>query len=246
MMNASTLSAPPKPAFPDLTRPLAPEQLSDAFRAVHGSYYAHHPFHVLMYEGKLSKRQMQGWVVNRLAYQRVISRKNAAILSNCPYPDVRREWMTRIVDHDGATPGTGGIEVWMRLGEAMGVPREEMADDRHVLPGVRFATEAYVTFCKNHTWIEGVGCTLTEQFAPDLMRQRLEAFPKHYPWVKPEGLEYFKGRVVQAPIDSQQAIRLLKQYCTTSEMQRNAFEAFTFHLEVLWVMIDTIHHGYAE
>ena len=92
-----------------------------------------------MHEGQLTRRQLQGWVANRLAYQRAIPRKDAAILSNCPDPDVRREWLQRIVDHDGTEPGTGGIEMWIRLGEALGVPREEMEDERHVLPGVRFA-----------------------------------------------------------------------------------------------------------
>ena len=95
--------------------------------------------------------------------------------------------------------------MWIRLGEALGVPREEMEDERHVLPGVRFATEAYVTFCKTKPWIDGVASSLTELFAPDLMRQRIAAFPQHYPWVRPEALDYFKSRLTQAPRDSQQA-----------------------------------------
>ena len=120
---------------------------------------------------------MQGWVANRLAYQRAIPRKDGAILSNCPDPEVRRKWIQRIIDHDGTREGEGGIEKWIQLGIAFGVPREEMEDERHVLPGVRFAAEMYVTFCKTRPWVEAAASSLTELFAPDIMRRRLDALP---------------------------------------------------------------------
>jgi pyrroloquinoline-quinone synthase len=245
-LHASVLSAPPRPAFPALDEPLPPDGLAAALRALSGSYYANHPFHTLMHEGRLTRRQLQGWVANRLAYQRAIPRKDAAILSNCPEPDVRREWLQRIVDHDGIEPGSGGIEMWIRLGEALGVPRDEMDDERHVLPGVRFATEAYVTFCKTKPWVDGVASSLTELFAPELMRQRIAAFPQHYAWVRPEALDYFKSRLTQAPRDSQQGLRIVLTHCTTVETQQRAFAALAFKLELLWVMIETIHHAYLD
>lgn len=243
---ASALSAPPPPPVPALDRPLSSEALADGLRSFSTSYYARHPFHQLMHEGRLTPAQLQGWVANRLAYQRAIPRKDAAIISNCPEPEIRREWMQRIVDHDGTAPGTGGIEMWIRLGEALGVPRNEMEDERHVLPGVRLAAESYVTFCKTKPWIEAIASSLTELFAPDLMKKRIAAFPEHYPWIRPEALEYFRSRLVQAPRDSQQGLRLVQRYCTSVETQRRAFDALAFKLEMLWVMIDTIHHAYGE
>ena len=245
-LEASVLAAPPRAPVPVLDRPLDPEAFAEALRAFSGSYYANHPFHELMHEGRLTKRQLQGWVANRLAYQRAIPRKDAAILSNCPEPDIRRMWLQRIVDHDGTEPGGGGIEMWIRLGEALGVPREEMDDERHVLPGVRFATEAYVTFCKTKPWIEAAASSLTELFAPGLMRKRIEAFPRHYSWVRPEALDYFKSRLTQAPRDSEQGLHLVLTRCTTVEQQQKAFAALAFKLELLWVMIDTIHNAYRE
>ena len=250
-LSASSLAAPPPPAIPILERPLDSEALADGLRSFSTSYYARHPFHQLMHEGRLTAAQLQGWVANRLAYQRAIPRKDAAIISNCPDPSVRREWIQRIIDHDGTAPadpkGTpGGIELWIRLGEALGVPREEMEDERHVLPGVRLAAESYVTFCKTKPWIEAVASSLTELFAPDLMRKRIAAFPQHYPWIRPEAMEYFKSRLVQAPRDSQQGLRLVQLHCTTVETQQRAFQALAFKLEMLWVMIDTIHHAYGE
>jgi pyrroloquinoline-quinone synthase len=245
-LHASALAAPPRPAFPALAHPLGPDDFAAALGAFRGSYYAHHPFHTLMHEGRLTPKQLQGWAANRLLYQRAIPRKDAAIIANCPDPDVRREWLQRIIDHDGTAPGTGGIEMWIRLGEAVGVPRAELEDERHALPGVRVATEAYVTFCRTKPWIEAVAASLTELFVPNIMQQRIAAFPRHYPWVNPEGLDYFRSRLTQAPRDSGLGLRLVQAHCTTAETQRRTFEALAFHLEQLWVMIDTIHHAYLE
>jgi len=245
-LSTSLLTAPPRPPIPRLERPLGPSELEQALRSFSGSYYVEHPFHRLMYEGKLTQRQFQGWVANRLAYQRVVPRKDAAILSNCPDPDVRREWIQRIIDHDGTAPGTGGIELWIRLGVALGVPREEMEDERHVLPAVRFICESYVTFCRTSPWVQAVASSLTELFAPRIHQERIEAFPRHYPWIPPEALDYFKSRLVQAPRDVTHGLAIVKTHCLTVDTQRQAFEALGFKLEMLWAMIDTIHKAYAD
>jgi len=244
-LHPSTLATPPPAPIPLLERPLTPEALADALRAFSRSYYANHPFHQLMHEGRLTPRQLQGWVANRLAYQRAVPRKDAAILSNCPDPAVRREWLQRIVDHDGTEPGTGGIEMWIRLGEAIGVPREEMEDERHVLPGVRFASEAYVTFCRTKPWIDGVAASLTELFAPDLMTARLAAFEKFYRWIDPCGLDYFRRRVTQARRDSDDALAITLEYCNTRDLQREAVRALEFKCDVLWSMLDAINHAHS-
>lgn len=244
LLDQPTISAPPPSPIPALDRPLTPAQLAEALRAFHSSYYVEHPFHRLMHEGKLSPRQLQGWVANRLVYQRAVPLKDGAILSNCPLPAVRRLWIQRLIDHDGTREGEGGIEMWIRLGVALGLTREEMEDERHVLPGVRFAAGAYITFCRTRPWVEAVAASLTELFAPDIMRRRLSTLPEHYPWIRPEAYDYFKSRLIQAPRDSAQGLEIVTTHCTTVETQRRAFEALQFKIEMLWAMIDTIHHAY--
>lgn len=243
---AAGTAMPPTPPIPALDAPLAPDALVAALRGFHASYYVEHPFHRQMHDGALSPRQLGGWAANRLAYQRAIPRKDAAILSNCPVPTVRRGWLQRIVDHDGTADGEGGIERWIQLGVALGVPREEMDDERHVLPAVRMAAESYVTFCKTRPWVDAVASSLTELFAPDIMRRRLASLPVHYPWIRPEAYAYFQSRLVQAPRDSAEGLAIVAAYCTTVETQHRAFEALRFKIEMLWVMIDAIHNAYRE
>lgn len=226
--------------------PLTSDAFVDALRAQSQRYHHKHPFHVLMNEGRLSRAQIQGWVANRFYYQKSIPIKDAAILSNTPDPAIRRRWIVRIVDHDGAAEGQGGIEAWLRLAEAVGLSRPEVLEERHVVPGVRFAGDAYVTFARTRPWIEAVAASLTELFAPDLMSERIAAFERYYTWVDPAGLAYFKARLQQAPRDATYALDLVTRYCRTREQQERAIAALSFKCDVLWSMLDAIHHAYAQ
>jgi pyrroloquinoline-quinone synthase len=222
------------------------ESFVAALRAQSRRYHDQHPFSRRMNEGSLSRGQIQGWVANRFYYQETIPRKDAAILANCPEREVRRRWVRRILDHDGTADGEGGIEAWLRLGEAVGLTREEVEDERHVVPGVRFAVDAYVTFARTRPWVEAVASSLTELFAPDLMADRLAAFERHYPWIDPGGLAYFRARLTQAPRDSEHALQVVTERCRTPDQRAAAVAALSFKCDVLWSMLDAIDRAYAE
>ena len=205
------------------------------------SYHNRHPFHGLMNSGKLSRKAIQVWVANRLCYQTSIPLKDAALLSNCPIREVRRIWLHRIIDHDGTQGDEGGIGAWLRLGEACGLPRRQLLAGTLIVPGVRFAVDAYVNFTRTQPWPIAVASSLTELFAPRLMAKRLEAFKRFYPWVEPHGLEYFRNRLTQAPRDSGEALTLTLEHCRTREMQEKALDALQFKCDLLWSMLDSIH-----
>jgi pyrroloquinoline-quinone synthase len=223
--------------------PWTEDELVDRLRAQGTRYHNLHPFHRRMDAGELTRGELQRWVANRFYYQRCIPLKDAAILSNCPEIDVRRAWVQRIVDHDGTSHGAGGIESWLRLGEALGIARDELESERRVLPAVRYAVDAYVTFARQRPWIEAVAASLTELFGPDAIRVRLTALETHYPWIDPAGLEYFRARLVQAPRDAQYALGLVVERCRTREQQERAVAALVFKTEMLWAQLDAIERG---
>ncbi len=211
-----------------------------------GAYHDKHPFHVLMNQGKLSREAVRGWTANRFYYQLNIPRKDAAIIANCPLREVRRTWLHRIIDHDGTQGAEGGIEAWLRLGEACGLPREELLEERHVAPGVRFAVDAYLHFARTQPWPVAVSSSLTELFAPDLMATRLAAFERYYTWVQPWGFDYFRSRLTQARRDSEEGLTLTLVHCNTREMQESAVRAMGFKCDVLWTVLDAIHAKYGH
>ncbi|HWD75692.1 MAG TPA: pyrroloquinoline-quinone synthase PqqC [Solirubrobacteraceae bacterium] len=212
-------------------------------RAQGTRYHNLHPFHRRMDAGELTREELRRWVTNRFYYQKCIPLKDAAIMANCPEVAVRREWIQRIVDHDGATEGTGGIESWLRLAEALGVNREELESERGVLPPVRYAVDAYVNFARQKPWIEAVASSLTELFGPAAIRVRLEALERHYDWIDPAGLEYFRTRLVKAPRDAQYALDLVVARCNTRAQQEAAVSALRFKTEMLWAQLDAVERG---
>jgi pyrroloquinoline-quinone synthase len=207
-------------------------------------YHNRHPFHQFMNSGRLTPEQLRGWVANRFYYQQNIPIKDATILSNCPVREVRRLWLHRITDHDGLHEGEGGIEAWLKLADAVGLTREELFAEKHILPGVRFAVDAYVNFTRSKPWPIAIASSLTELFAPDLMKDRLAAFETYYPWIAPSGLEYFRKRITQAPVDSGEGLELTMYYCNTRQLQEEAVKALSFKCDLLWSMLDAMMLAY--
>jgi pyrroloquinoline-quinone synthase len=221
------------------------EEFEARLREKGRAYHIHHPYNVMLNTGKASPEQIRGWVANRFSYQIAIPVKDAAILSNCPDREVRRQWVQRILDHDGYGEDAGGIEAWIRLGLAVGLVREEITDLRHVIAGVRFAVDAYVNFARRAPWQEAVCSSLTELFAVDIHKQRLANWPEHYPWIEPDGLQYFRNRVSQARRDVEHGLAVTLDYFDTRSAQMRALDLLQFKLDVLWAMNDAMaqHYG---
>ena len=224
--------------------PLSTAEFEAALRAKGAYYHIYHPYQVAMYEGRATREQIQGWVANRFYYQVNIPLKDAAILANCPDREIRREWIQRLLDHDGAPGEDGGIEAWLRLGQAVGLSREEIVDQRHVIPAVRFACDAYLNFCRQRPWQESVCSSLTELFAPTIHKQRLANWPEHYPWIESTGLQYFRNRVSQARRDVEQGLALTLDHFDTRALQERALDILQFKLDILWAMNDAMATRY--
>jgi pyrroloquinoline-quinone synthase len=220
------------------------EEFEAQLREKGRAYHIHHPFNVMLNSGKASREQIRGWVANRYYYQVNIPIKDAAILANCPDRAVRRAWVQRILDHDGYGDDPGGIESWLRLAEAVELSRDQVESLISVLPGVRFAVDAYVNFARRAPWVESVCASLTELFAPQIHKQRLANWPEHYPWIDPAGLYYFQSRVSLARRDVEYGLAVTLDHFTTRAQQERALEILQFKLDVLWQMNDAMAQRY--
>jgi pyrroloquinoline-quinone synthase len=216
------------------------QQLREKGRA----YHIHHPFNVMLNTGAATKPQIRGWVANRFYYQINIPIKDAAILANCSDRSVRRAWVQRILDHDGYGDDPGGIDSWLKLGEAVGLSRAHVESLADVTPGVRFAVDAYVNFARRQPWQESVCASLTELFAPEIHKQRLANWPEHYPWIDLTGLRYFQSRVSLARRDVEFGLAFTLDYFTSRAAQERALEILQFKLDVLWQMNDAMQQRY--
>src|SRR3954453_17207927 len=214
-------------------------------RGLSGRYWGTHPFHRRLHAGELDERGLRIWAANRWYYQCSLPRKDAAIIGNCPLPEIRRQWLDRIVYHDGVSAGTGGTERWLRLCTAAGLDREEVLDERHVAPGVRFAVDAYVTFARTKPWQEAVASGLTEMFAGHLMQRRVADMLAHYAWIAPEDVRYFTNRIDKVSGEGKDTLDIVVRHCVTREQQDRAIAALGFKCDVLWSMLDAIERAAA-
>ena len=215
-------------------------EFEEQLRAKGQAYHIHHPFNARMNSGGATPQEIRLWAANRFYYQINIPIKDAAILANCPDRATRREWVRRILDHDGWGEDPGGIEAWVRLGEAVGLTRAELWSLQHLAPGVRFAVDAYVNFARQQPWQESVCASLTELFAPQIHKERLATWPVHYPWIESSGLEYFRSRIPLAARDVQHGLKVTLAYFKTRSQQQRALEILKMKLDILWSMLDAI------
>ena len=230
------------PAAPPL---LSPDELVGRLRAEGvGRYHDQHPFHVAMHDGRLDRDDLRRWVANRYYYQTRIPIKDAIIVSKSEDPAFRRAWLRRIQDHDGQSTdgggGDGGLAMWLRLAEAVGLDRARVASCRDVLPGVRFACDAYVTLCRDSPLVVAVASSLTEMFAPDLMSRRIASWQQHYPWVGAEALAYFRARVPRARRDGDEALAFVIACARTRVLQEACVAALVRKTEILWHLLDCV------
>jgi len=228
-----------------VTTLLTPEQLEAALRDIGGRrYHRLHPFHALLHGGKCDKGQVQAWALNRYYYQAMIPIKDASLIARCDDPAVRREWRSRLVDHDGESEGDGGIARWLRLTDGLGLDRDYVTSLRGLLPATRFAVEAYVHFVRERPLLEAIASSLTEMFSPTIISERVAGMLANYDFVTRETLAYFDKRPPQAQKDADFALNYVKRHAVTPAEQRAVLAALEFKCDVLWSMLDALYHAY--
>lgn len=228
------MNAPAKPAdFERRLRQIGEER-----------YHDKHPFHIRLHKGELTQGQVQAWVLNRYYYQKSIPLKDASLIGRADDIALRRQWIGRIIDHDGSKAGEGGLERWLILAEGVGLDRDYVASCTGVLPATQFACEAYIRFVREKSLLEAVASSLTELFAPDLHRTRIAALLEHYPFANDKTLNYFRTRLTQAPRDVEVGLAYVLREARSQEQQEQCLAALRFKTDVLWAQLDALHYAY--
>lgn len=226
---------------------MSAETLETRLRAIGSErYHDKHPFHHKLHSGACSPDQVRAWVINRWAYQAAIPMKDAAFMSRCADPDMRRAWRSRIEDHDGGIDEGGGIRRWLKLAEAVGLDPDYVASGRGVLPATQFAVDAYVRYVRDMPLLQAVASSLTELFAPKIHEQRIEGMLAHYDFANPVSMSYFRHRLAEAPRDVQYGLAWVLDHANTPEQEDMACDALRFKTDVLWAQLDALWGAYVE
>lgn len=237
-----------------MTRLMSREEMERELLAIgERQYHDLHPFHKLLHGGKLGRGQVQAWALNRFYYQVSIPRKDLSIMARMDDRDLRRNWLQRVLDHDGlAADGqvdeakVGGIERWLRLTDGLGLDRDYVVSLKGILPATRFAVDAYVHFVHEKSLLEAVASSLTELFAPAIHRERIAGFEQNYDFANDQTLSYFRKRLDEAPRDVRFGLSYVLENARTPDQQQQVIAALRFKTELLWAQLDALHHAYVE
>ncbi len=231
----------------DTDQPLTRDELRGALRAIGAErYHNRHPFHRKLHDGQLTRGQVQAWALNRYYYQSRIPAKDATLLARLPTADLRRAWRSRLDDHDGSGPGQGGVARWLKLAEGVGLDRDYVESTEGLLPGTRFAVDAYVAFVRDRSILEAVASSLTEMFSPTIIAERVSGMLAHYDWITRDTLAYFTPRLTQAPKDVDFALAYVDEHATTRALQEQVLAALRFKCDVLWSQLDALYLAYVS
>jgi pyrroloquinoline-quinone synthase len=232
-------------SFPGTDNLQSPAELEAALRRIgEQRYHNRHPFHRLLHSGRLSQGQVQAWALNRYYYQSRIPMKDCALMARIADPELRQIWAERVLDHDGSREGPGGVARWLKLCIAVGLDPDMVRREEGILPATRFAVDAYVRFVSEKSLLEAIASSLTELFAPTIIRERVAGMLANYSFVDEEALAYFRPRLSQAPRDADFALAYVKEHATTPKLRRLVCEALLFKCDVLWSQLDALHHAY--
>lgn len=231
--------------FPGIEDLQSGEALEAALRRIGGArYHNRHPFHRLLHAGRLNRGQVQAWALNRYYYQSRIPMKDCALMARISDPQLRQNWADRVFDHDGSREGPGGIARWLKLCVAVGLNEGTVKQEEGILPATRFAVDAYVRFVAERSLLEAIASSLTELFAPGIIRERVSGMLNNYSFIDDEALTYFRLRLTQAPRDADFALAYVKAHAATPEQRRLVCDALLFKCDVLWSQLDALHHAY--
>lgn len=226
---------------------MSPAKLEATLRSVGAErYHILHPFHKMMNAGDLTKGQMQAWALNRYCYQAIIPKKDAIVLSKSDDPAFRSEWRKRIIDHDGDEDSEGGIARWLNLATSLDLDPELVKLKRQALPATRFAVNAYLDLVSSSSLLVAVASSLTELFSPVAIGERVPAMLERYDYITEDTMAYFKPRLHQAPQDAKHALKLVKEWADTPDKQQDVIDALLTKCDILWAMLDALHHAYVK
>lgn len=230
---------------------LSPQQLIlNLQENIRKRYPRPHPLRQLLLTGRLSKEQLQWWIKNQFHEFRNIHRFFGIRYQKCPVPEMRRALLENMVEEEGEDLFGGKYpshaELWTRFGEGAGIDRKEMLS-YEPLPGIRAALEMYVQLVQQSHWAVAIGTGLVfEGEGPRRMREEREALQRHYGWIPPAALDFFRAHEYHDEGHGNTVIDVIKKYCMEEHLQEEMSSAVKTRTDIMWLQNESIYHAYVR
>jgi pyrroloquinoline-quinone synthase len=115
------------------------------------------------------------------------------------------------------------------------------------LPGIRAALEMYVTLVQQSHWAVAIGTGLVfEGGGPKRMREEREALERHYPWIPPESLDFFRAHEYHDKGHGDMVTDVIKRHCMEVHLQKEMREAVEQRADIMWLQNDCIYQAFVR
>ncbi|MBI4403541.1 MAG: CADD family putative folate metabolism protein [Deltaproteobacteria bacterium] len=88
-----------------------------------------HPWYIRWQQGRLSRRELQGYAKEYFAFEREFPRFLSAIHSRCTDPNARRRLLENLMDEEAGEENHS--ELWLQFAEGLGLSRDEIFGHFH-------------------------------------------------------------------------------------------------------------------
>ena len=200
------------------------------------------PLYRALYDGTLDKEALKLWVKDLYQYwDHTMHYSTGAIYIKTNDPVVRPNILRKVVDIEGeeivndligsTTPAYE--ELWLRLGEGLGIPREETISWKP-FTRTHFAMTTLCLYSRwwEWSWLDGVASIYAADLhGEECLGQAYQALKKSY-GLPEESLEFFPAYLEDLPTHIPWEEQALAYWCCTKERQLTAARAFRERLDI--------------
>ena len=208
-----------------------------------GNARLEHPFVRLLFDGGLSLDQVRGWAKQDFALKRCPTWWNAGRLLNSPTLAIQRKVAHSLIEELG-DEGGGHTEMYLRFGEALGVPEHEMYG-APLLPSTVLVVDELMGINRHRSVIESLasGSVAGEAINVDFCTGFVAANDRVY-GIAREGMEWFYEHIVTDAGHSSLGERLVLEHATTVEVQNRVVDAVIRSKAAYWVFFEGLYQAY--
>jgi pyrroloquinoline-quinone synthase len=202
-----------------------------------GYYMANHPFVEGIYNGTLSVDQIRGWALQDSQYRRAVPRLSTIRYLRCTDPEIQRQLAGVVAEEsEGGQFGQfGHYELFLRLAEAIGLTREQVANAKPA-PGAAAHVYWAELILWNLPWFVAMSAQLAgEGQYPPAAEKLSEGFQKHY-GLSAEHAAFFDVHGEADEEHGDLAANIVRRYLVTPELQEQARAVIQRKLELQWDM----------
>ena len=207
--------------------------------AIKGKHSQMHPFTERWVKGELTRPMLGFWAAQHYHYVGKFSRWLGAVLSECPYEDVRDFLLENMWEEE---MGTRHTDMLIHFAESCGTSRDQVIN-AEVLP----TTLALTSWCYQKSrgpFVEAAAGLLVglESQVPAIYKRNTPPLREKYGFTADE-VEFFTVHITADEDHAERGFQIIERYATTPEQHDAVLKTIREATQMRWLYMSGIHEA---